>query len=66
MKLIAEKIQDVISKETAKSPKEKKPVEVDQLLNDLKKAGLIKQSNYNLPLVDTIGKTYYTSINKRK
>ena len=65
MKPLTEKVIEVISKEVKSSP-DKKPQELEQLLNDMKKAGLIKQPNYNLPLVDTIGKTYYSSINKRK
>ena len=66
MKLISEKLMVVISKESASAPGAKDIKEVEKLIKDLKDAGLLKQSNYNLPLVDTIGKTYYSSINKRK
>lgn len=66
MKLIAEKLTDVISKELANPSEEQKVKEFDKLLTDMKKAGLIKAPNYNLPMVDTIGKTYYASINRRK
>ena len=66
MKLIAEKLTDVISMELSQISEVKKIKEFDKLLSDMKKAGLIKQPNYNLPLVDTIGKTYYSSINKHK
>jgi hypothetical protein len=66
MKLIAEKLTEVILKESSKSSEDKKVKDFEQLLADMKKTGLIKQPNYNLPLVDTIGKTYYSSFNKRK
>lgn len=66
MKLIAEKLTDVISKELSKPFEDKKMKEFDKLLTDMRKAGLIKQPNYNFPLVDTIGKRYYSSINKHK
>ena len=65
MKQLSEKLEEVISKETKKISEDKKIKEIEQLIADMKKAGLIKQSNYNLPLVDTIGKTYYSSTNKR-
>ena len=66
MKLIAENLNDVISKELINPLEEQKVKEFDKLLSEMKKAGLIKNPNYNLPMVDTIGKTYYTSINRRK
>ncbi len=65
MKLLAEKLEEVIANETQKASEDKKIKEIEKFIADMKKAGLIKQSNYNLPLVDTIGKTYYSSTNKR-
>jgi hypothetical protein len=66
MKLIAEKLTEVILKESSKPSEDKKVKDFEQLLAEMKKTGLIKQPNYNLPLVDTIGKTYYSSFNKRR
>ncbi|TZF82073.1 hypothetical protein FW774_15375 [Pedobacter sp. BS3] len=66
MKLLAKKLTQVISKELSKPSTAQQQKEFDKLLNDMKKAGLIKDPVYNLPQVDTIGKTYYSSINKRK
>jgi hypothetical protein len=64
MKLLAEKLTDVISNELS-NPMEKQEIkELEKLITDMKKAGLIQKPIYNLPLVDTIGKTYYSSINK--
>lgn len=65
MKHLSEKLEEVISNEIKKASVDKKIKETEQLIADMKKAGLIKQSKYNLPLVDTIGKTYYSSTNKR-
>jgi hypothetical protein len=66
MKQISEKLSDVVLKELSSSSKDKELKEFDKLLSDMKKAGLIKSPNYNLPLVDTIGKTYYSATGKNK
>lgn len=55
-----------ISAELSKPLNEEKLKEFDKLMSDMKKIGLIKKPVYTLPLVDTIGKTYYSSINKHK
>lgn len=66
MKLLTEKLTDTISKELSNPLEEQKLKEFDKIITDMKKAGLIKMPKYDLPLVDTIGKTYYSSINKHK
>lgn len=65
MKQIAEKLSEVISQESLKIVNDKKAKEFVQLLAEMRSTGLLKQPNYDLPMVDTIGKTYYFSINKR-
>ena len=64
MKLIAEKISDVILKEVSLSPENSRVKEFCKLLTEMRKAGLIKQPQYDLPLVDTIGRRYYGRINR--
>ena len=66
MKLITEKLTMVVIKESSKSNDDKNIKDFEKLVSDMKNAGLLKHPNYNLPMVDTIGKTYYSSINKRK
>lgn len=66
MELLAEKLTQVISKELLKEANAQKQMEVNKILDDMKKAGILKKPVYNLPQVDTIGKTYYSSLNKRK
>lgn len=66
MKLLTEKLTDVITVELSNPMEEQKIKEIDKFINDMKKAGLLKKPAYDLPLVDTIGKTYYSSINKHK
>jgi hypothetical protein len=66
MKLLTDKLTDTISKELSNPLEEQKLRDFDKLITEMKKAGLIKKPIYNLPLVDTIGKTYYSSINKHK
>ena len=64
MKSTTENLAKIISKESAKLSENKKIKEFERLLADLKKTGLIEKPDYNLPLVDTIGKIYYSSIIK--
>ena len=65
MELLTEKVSETIT-EGFKSLDNNKLHVVVELIAELKKAGLIKQPKYNLPLVDTIGRKYYPSINKHK
>jgi len=65
MKSLAEQIQEIIFIEEKKITTEKQLEEFQTLLTEIKKSGFIPKPNYTLPLVDTIGKTYYSSINKR-
>ncbi|WP_018627337.1 hypothetical protein [Niabella aurantiaca] len=66
MKLLDKKLTQVISKELSNDSNAQKQMEFEKILNDMKKAGVIKKPVYDLPQVDTIGKTYYSSMNKRK
>ena len=66
MELLAEKLTQVISKELSEDTNAQKQMEVNKILDDMKKAGVLKKPVYNLPQVHTIGKTYYSSLNKRK
>jgi hypothetical protein len=65
MKFITEKLTEILSEQNLKSLESKKIKEVEQLLEEMKRTGLLKTPVYNLPLVDTIGKTYYSTTNKR-
>lgn len=65
MKLISEKLTKIISDSKLKNLDDKKMKQVEDFLEEMKKNGLLKTPAYNLPLVDTIGKTYYSSTNKR-
>ncbi len=65
MKSLAEKLQEIIQ-EGSRTQNDEDFKKFEQLLGEMKKSGVIKQPNYTLPLVDTIGKTYYSSINKRE
>ncbi len=66
MELLNERLTKVISNELSKPMEEQKLKDFDKLISDMKTAGLIKKPSYNLPMVDTIGKTYYSAINKHK
>ena len=65
MELLSEKVSEVIKNVPTTLEESNTVQEVGKLIEELKKAGLIKTPSYSLPQVDTIGKTYYSSINKR-
>ncbi len=61
MKNIEKKVAEVIQKEEQKFDKELK--KIDLLSKDIDKLDITKKSTYTLPPVDTIGKTYYNTLN---
>jgi pentatricopeptide repeat protein len=65
MKSLAEQIKETLIIEEKRHSNEKQLKEFEKLLSEMKKSGFIPTPNYTFPLVDTIGKTYYSSINKR-
>ncbi len=65
MESTAKRLDQVIQEESTKDSNDNTTKELEILLEDIRKTGLFKGPTYNLPLVDTIGKTYYSSINKR-
>lgn len=65
MELLIQKLSDVKSKELSKPGEKNRFNDFEALLEDLRNTGVIKKPSYNLPLVDTIGKTYYSAINRR-
>lgn len=64
MKSIAEKLIEVINTEKNKNIKNKNFKELDELLLNIDKFGYINKPDYSFPLVDTIGKTTYSILNK--
>ena len=64
MNSLADKIQETIKAEELKNSKDTDFKELQQLIDDMKKLGVDKKTGYTLPLADTIGKGYYSSLNK--
>ena len=64
MKSIADKIKQTIKLEEKKNSNDKKFSEFNQLLAQMDKLGYSEKPNYSFPLVDTIGKTTYSTLNK--
>lgn len=64
MNSLADKIQETIKTEEFNNSKDTSFKEFQQLIEDLKKLGVDKKPDYTLPLADTIGKGYYSSLNK--
>lgn len=64
MNRLSDKIQETIRTEELKNSKNSNLIELQQLIDEMKKLGVDKKPDYTLPLADTIGKGYYSSLNK--
>lgn len=64
MDSLANKIQETIKTEELENSKDTSFKETQKLIDDMKKLGVDKKSDYTLPLADTIGKGYYSTLNK--
>jgi hypothetical protein len=65
MKSIADKLKDTIKLEEKKNANDKHFQEFEQLISQMDKLGVSKKPDYPFPLVDTIGKTIFSTLNKR-
>jgi hypothetical protein len=65
MKSISEKLTELIENESRESLEMKNLLQLGKTISKLKKTGIIKQSTYDFPMVDTIGKTLFSSLNKK-
>jgi hypothetical protein len=66
MESIADKLQATVKIEESRNSDDAKLKEFQQILDEMEKLGLSKKPDYSLPLVDTIGRTYYSALNKIK
>ncbi len=64
MKSIADKLRDTVELEEKKNAILNNFKEVDQFISQIDKLGYSQKPGYTLPLVDTIGKTTYSVLNK--
>jgi len=64
MNSLTEKIQETIKAEEFKNSKDTNFKELQQLIDEIKTLGIDKKPDYTLPLADTIGRGYYSSLNK--
>ena len=64
MTSIADKMKQAIKFEEQKNSDDKKFAEFSLLLAEIDKLGYSQKPNYSFPLVDTIGKTTYSTLNK--
>jgi hypothetical protein len=65
MNSIAEKFQETLKIEESKISDDVNFQQVQQFIDEMKKLGLDRKPDYTLPLADTIGKAYYSSLNRR-
>jgi hypothetical protein len=64
MKSIVEKLIDTVKLEEKRNSNDKSFKEFEQLISQMDKLGFSQKQDYTIPLVDTIGKTTYSSLNK--
>lgn len=64
MRSIADKTKQTINLEEKKNFDDKNFSEFNQLITQIDKLGYFEKPNYSFPLVDTIGKTTYSTLNK--
>ncbi|MEC4050340.1 hypothetical protein OX284_012930 [Flavobacterium sp. SUN046] len=64
MESIVDKIKETTKAEEKKNASDKSLREFEKLLVNMDKLGCLKKPDYSLPLVDTIGKTTYSTLNK--
>jgi hypothetical protein len=66
MKKLSEEVSTTISKELLLSSNDNFIKNIDKIIRDMKSTGLIKTPTYTLPMVDTIGKNYFSLNSKQK
>jgi hypothetical protein len=64
MNSITQKIQETIKTEDVRNAGDMQFIALQQFIQDLKELGMDKKPEYTFPLTDTIGKTYYSSLNR--
>jgi len=64
MKSIADKIKQTIKLEEKKNSNDIKYMELNEIIQQMDSLGYTQKPNYSFPLVDTIGKTTYSTLNK--
>lgn len=64
MSQVSEKVNKVLLKEKKYSKDLERINELHHVIEDLQKRGVIKNQGYTIPLVDTIGRNYYSSQKK--
>lgn len=65
MNSITDKIQETVKVEELKNSTDTNFKELQKLIDEMKALGLDKRPDYTLPLADTIGKGYYSSLNRQ-
>lgn len=65
MNSLKNKIEKVIKKEDEKNSNSEKFNELEKLIDALEELGIKKKPAYNLPPIDTIGKSLYNSLKHR-
>jgi hypothetical protein len=65
MNSIVEKFQETLKIEESKISDDSNFQQVQQFIDEMKKLGLDRKPDYTFPLADTIGKAYYSSLNRR-
>ena len=64
MKKLADRLQDTIKAEKLIRSKDQNFRKLENYLIEIEKLGYTRKQEYTIPLVDTIGRTTYSTLNK--
>jgi len=64
MKSLSTKLSELIDEKKNEIILEKDIISFEEMIKRLEDSGLVKKPNYDLPMVDTLGKRFYSSLNK--
>ena len=64
MNYITDRLQEAIKTEGARNANDTKLKEFERLLEQMEQLDSAKKPEYSFPLVDTLGKNYYSTTNK--
>jgi uncharacterized protein YjgD (DUF1641 family) len=59
MKSLSEQVEELLKKQSTQTDEQRSIREMIELIEDLRAKGILKKPEYNLPMRDTIGRSFY-------
>ncbi|MCU0433657.1 MAG: hypothetical protein MUC87_09415 [Bacteroidia bacterium] len=63
MKSLSKQVEDLLKKRKAQTDEQRSIRDMIELIEDLRSKGILKKPEYNLPMRDTLGRSFYESQN---